>query len=242
MSRTVLDDINVAGCVYVYEVYSFVLFLLLYIVQYAISWTLFIVGVWVKEDIHLILVSIFLWLNHYSNQFYQWVALAPTPLADCATSAAYCVARSSSHNACGEPPWPASVPADATCGGPPLPPCEPCVPCGMPALEVQLSAGIVMCFLLYAYMWADHTPRASHTALILLFHALVVYSHIYFGINDTNQILAGNIIGAVQGTLWNMFEFAVLAPHFDSMQLYLNKLPFVNIQRRLTRRPRDGDA
>lgn len=182
----------------------------------------------VRRELYLFLLGLGVSSNALLNALLMWAFMHPVPFARCSFDNMYCIARDAPWvvpvngteaeppNTCGTPPWP---PYDAdsptNCGGPPLEPCAPCVSCGMPAFEAQDTAFLVTTIFLYMYAWHHPHLRWLQAALLVLWLAVMAWSHTFFGFNSPEQIVAGASIGAAYALLWHAAMFVWAYPYFD---------------------------
>jgi len=188
---------------------------LLYYAHYAISAAIFLEGLFRTKEFYLLLLSFGIALNAFLNYFLLWTFMSPVPFATCGSLAFWCVDRQSPFNACGTAPFPVPNPSDVNCGSAPLPPCDPCVPCGMPAIEPQLSAFTVASVAIFVFQWRAPHIRLYQIALIFSFYALIMYAHVYFNYNSPAQVVAGAAVGASFALGYQLFVYVVAFPNFE---------------------------
>jgi hypothetical protein len=190
--------------------------LIFYFAHYAIGLIVFVLGV-VRREMYLLVFSLGMSANLGLNLLLRWAFMVPIRRAECGSGALFCIARNSTYNACGTGPYPVVPPAGATCGGGALPDCDPCVPCGMPALEPQLTAFTVASIGVFAFQWSAPMLRYSQFVWLLLFYSTVMYAHIFFGFNTAADIFVGSAIGVAAALLWQMAVYELLYPKFDTI-------------------------
>lgn len=188
--------------------------LVFYFAHYAIALIIFVLGL-ANRELYLLLLSTGITANYWLNLLLRWALMAPVPTASCGSGAVFCIDRTSPYNACGLGPYPVVPPAGATCGGGTLPDCAACVPCGMPALEPQLTAFTVVSIGIFAFQWDTPRLQRYQLALLFVFYALVMYTHVFFGFSDAGQVLAGAAIGASAALLWQVAVYELAYPNFD---------------------------
>jgi len=190
---------------------------LLYGAHAFIALGVFLAALLRTKELYLLMLSLGIALNFYLNWLLLWAFSRAVPQPLCGVLAIFCVDPASPYNACGVPPFPSPPPDGATCGALPLPPCDPCVPCGMPAIEPHLSGFAIVSIGVFAMQWRSPHIRLYQTTLLVLFYALVVYTHVYIGFNDAAQVLGGAFAGAVAGIFWQFVVFWAAYPNFDRM-------------------------
>ena len=192
-------------------------FIPFYFAHYAIALLLFFIGLVYTRELYLLLLSLGITLNYWLNYLLKWAFLEAVPRATCGTGSVFCIDPDvPTHNACGEPgTLPIPSPPGATCGADLAEACLPCVPCGMPALEPQLTAFTVASIGIFAMQWRYSHIRIYHFALLLLFYAAVMYTHVFFNFNTSAQVMVGALVGASAALLWQAFVFFVAYPNID---------------------------
>lgn len=193
----------------------------LYFAHYAVTAFIFLEGVFRTRELYLLLLSIGIAFNYWLNVFLKALVFRqPIPVPTCGYDAVYCLdaAAPPHHNACGEVPISVIVGSPPlTCGLPGQDACLPCVPCGMPALEPQLVAFIVVNVGVFALQYRGTRISWYHAYLLTAFFAVVVYTHVYIGFNSPAQVLAGVGIGAVMALIWELSAARLLEGHFTQI-------------------------
>jgi len=216
MSFTAVESWALANCEYTPNAASAYL-VLFYFTHYGITAFIFFEGLVRTKELYLVLLSFGITLNFWLNYLLLWAFMQPVPVATCGTYAFFCIDRASNHTACGMEPFPWPPPPNVTCGSTPLPPCDPCVPCGMPALEPQLTAFTVASVGIFAMQWRSPHIRTYQMSLLIGLYTLVMYSHMYFRFNDSAQVLVGAFVGALAAIGWQLVVFHVAYPRFDTV-------------------------
>ena len=188
---------------------------LLYYAHYAISAAIFFEGLVRTKELYLLFLSFGIALNAFLNYFLLWTFSVPVPFAACGSMAFWCIDRQSPFNACGTAPFPVPNHPGVDCGSPPLPACDPCVPCGMPAIEPQLSAFTVASVGIFVFQWRAPHIKFYQVFLLLTFYTLILFSHVYFNYNTPAQVVAGTAVGATLALLYQLFVYVVAYPNFN---------------------------